>query len=75
MERINNVLKLDYLDVHNIRHTLKAGEMNLVQFFEVQEIIHVLSLQALTGVELPEEHSDLKEIVWDALKDYKEKQY
>lgn len=41
------------------------------QFFEVQEIIHVLSLQALAGVELPEEHSDLKEIVWNTLKDYK----
>ncbi|MDR6776276.1 hypothetical protein J2W98_000523 [Paenibacillus peoriae] len=75
MERINNVLKLDYLDVHNIRYTLKVGELTLVQFFETQEFLHGLFLESLTDVELPEEHSDLKEIVWGTLKDYKGKQY
>ncbi|MOA50529.1 hypothetical protein D3C78_1735540 [compost metagenome] len=71
MERVGHVLKLDYLDVHNIRYTLEKGELSLLQFFEMQEHLLGISLWGLKDILLPQEHHDLKELIWNTLKDYK----
>lgn len=67
MERVGNVLRFDYLDVHNIRHTMKTGERPLLQYFKTQEFLHGLFLMQLEDIELPEEHSDLRGIIWNTL--------
>lgn len=73
MERVGHVLNLDYVDIHNISHTLKTGELSLEQFFEMQEFLYAISLRDLQDIILPDGHNDLKELIWNTLKNYKGK--